>query len=239
MAADVLQAPRIARNVTNMEVAAAAARARRAPAGAHVDPDLIDSALADLEVARIFLDATDNYHDELNAWLNPKGYTPNRALHEEVSKAQTITREADDRLSLAEGRLRTALDQSYNAMPQRAASRDDVDRAYRFNEAFIPYRDAWNRGVATYLLNFPGLPEQDRDSAKYQEFEQLMEPLYDAARDAAIDTLLTPAATVVDLLLKQDIIRQQEIHCAADGALIISVMDQLVADGVVLAGGAA
>lgn len=238
MAADVLQAPRIARNITNMEVAAAAARARRVPAGDHVDPDLIDNALADIEIARIFLDAADNYHDELIAWFNPKGCMPNRAMLDEVNKAQVISREADDRLVVAEGRLRKALDQSFNAMPQRDRGADD--RAYRFNEAFIPYRDAWNRGIATYLLNFPGLATQDRPaSPEYYAFEEMMGPLYTAARDAAIEVLLTPAASADDMSIKREVIDQQEMFLASDGELISSIMNQLIADAIAFAGGAA
>lgn len=240
MAADV-KAPRIVRETTNMERAAKAAsiRASRGPAD-HVDPDLIDNALADIEVAKTFLDATDRYFDELNEWLRPNGYAPNRALHEEVSKGQTIMREADDRLGLAEGRLKTACRQAYAAMPDRAAKREADDRAYRFNEAFIPYRDAWNRGVATYLLNFPGLSAQDRPASEvYEAFESLMDPLYLVARDTAVHALLTPAATVADLMLKQEIIDQQEMHDASDGALICKIMAQLIVDGVALAGGVA
>lgn len=239
MAADV-KAPRIVRETTNMEDAATALRARRqakSPAD-HVDPELIDNALADLEMARIFLDATDRYFDELNEWLCPKGYAPNRALHTEVHRGQTLMHQADDRIGLAEGRLRTALDQAFVAQPEKVSPRDERDRAYRFNEAFIPYRDAWNRGVATYLLNFPGLDAQDRPAAEvYHAFEATMDPLYTAARDTAIDALLTPAASAADMALKQEIIDQQEMQHANDGELLGQIMAQLIADGIALGGG--
>lgn len=241
MAADV-KAPRIVRETTNMEDAADALRARRLAKSSadHVEPDLIDNALADLEMARIFLDATGRYFDELNEWLCPKGCAPNRALQTEVHRGETLMLQADDRIGLAEGRLRTALDQAFAAKPVKVTPRDERDRAYRFNEAFIPYRDAWNHGLAKYLLNVPSPDVQDRQSsAAYHAFEEMMDPLYSAARDAAVGVLLTPAATTADLKLKQEIIDQQEMNCASDGELIGSIMAQLIADGVVLAGGAA
>lgn len=229
MAADVLQAPRIARNITNMEVAAAAARARRAPAGAHVDPDLIDNALADLEVARIFLDATENYHDELNAWLNPKGYAPNRALHAEVHKAQTMAREADDRLSLAEGRLSTALDQSYNAMPsRRPAFGDDI-----FFSAWMAYSAAFNAGNAFYLLNYPGDDKSDDEG-----FQAAFDAHVEAVRGAARILLATPATCAEHMERKQIVMDQQEaIHW--NGNELADVVRALVSDAVAFAGGAA
>jgi hypothetical protein len=241
MAADVK--PRIVRETTNMERAARAAslRDQRAAATAnHVDPEIIDNALADLEMARIFLDAAGRYHDELTEWLCPNGHMPMPPLNDEVNKAQAIMNTADDRIGFAQEHLRNALDQAWASIPEKGAARDERDRAYRFNEAFIPYRDAWNRGVATYLLNFPGLDAQDRPASEvYHAFEATMDSLYTAARDAAVDALLTPAASPADLALKQEIIDQQEMNNASDGDLIRQIMAQLIADGSALAGGAA
>lgn len=236
MAADV-KAPRFNRSTTNMQDAAAAARARdAAQTRGPVDPNLIDNALSDLEVAKVFIDAADNNADELNEWFRPGGFSPHSGLHGEVGKIQTLLHEAVCRIDAAsEKRLKPACDQAYAAFrAQRETVRTVEGRAYRFNEAFIPYRDAWNRGVATYLLNVP-----EADSPDYDAFEELMDPLYTAARDAAIEALLTPAATKTDYLLKLEIIDQQEMQHASDGELIRSIMQQLVADGLELAGGVA
>lgn len=229
MAADVLQAPRMARITTNMEDAAAAARAKRSNAGAHVDPDLIDNALADIEIARVFFDAVDNYHDELNAWLCPKGVAPNRALHDEVHKSQTLAREGDDRLSLAEGRLRIALDQSYNAMPQRSLADRDPSA---FLSAWLAYSAAFNAGNAFYLLNYPGDKRADDEG-----FQAAFDAHVDAVRGAARILLATPAACPEHMDRKQIVIDQQEaVHW--DGNEIADFVHQLIADAIAFAGGA-
>jgi len=228
MAADVSQAPRMARSTTNMEDAAAAARARRAPAGDHVDPDLTDNALADIEIARIFLDAADNYHDELTAWFNLRGCTPNRALLEEVNKAQIISREADDRLSLAEGRLRKALDQSYNAMPNQLRPAPDPRS---FDAAWRAYVTAFSAGNAFYLLN------TEADGIVGEAAQELFDAHVSAAFDCARILLSTPATCVGHIELKKMVIDQQNAVCW-NHEHVEPFVHQLIADAIALAGGA-
>lgn len=219
--------PRFARETTNMEDAAAAMRARSVPSFP-VDPDILDNALADLEFARIFLDATDRYFDELNEWLRPDGFAANRALHSEVAKGQTIMREADDRIELAEGRLEIALKQAYAAgrsAPALAAS--DA-----FDAAVEAYRTAYLKGQGFYLLNI------EADNSLSPENQTAWDALVDVTRDAALEVLLTPASSTAHLATKQEVIDCQEaVHW--DTQDISDFTRQLIADAIVLAGGEA
>ena len=227
------KAPRIARETTNMEDAAAALRARRdrrqakSPAD-HVDPDLIDNALADLEYARIFLDATDRYFDELNEWLCPKGHAPNRALHAEVHKGQALMNLADDRIGFAEDRLRKALEQSFTAMPSLPSPRDAV----RFAEAMHHYRTAFLLGQSYHLLNHPG-PGDD-----FTEFEAAFDEYVSLAVAAERALILTPASSIADMEAKLAVLEQQD-GWNRDPDSSEAYMRQLIADAIALAGGAA
>ena len=212
------------------------ANGQHKPQVERVDPDLIDNALGDLSVANTFIDAADNFLDEVRRWVRKDGFQPNSALCKEVDNAQILLAEAGDKMVAADRQLRTALDHSLDIWRRQAR---DGDKAYRFNEAFIPYRDAWNRGVATYLLHVPRWPDPNPRSGIYHSFEEMMDPLYTAARDAAVDVLLTPAASAADMAVKQEIIDQQEMHLASDGELIGQIMAQLIADAIELVGGAA
>lgn len=186
--------PRMERTTTNMEDAAAAARARRAARGHGnvVDPDLVDNALADIEMARVFLDAGDRYVDELIAWFCPGGHAENSALHTEACNGQILMNEADDRLLLAQGRLRVVLDQAFSA---RSSAPDTAawDAAYA---EYQPIGDRWTREYDEADTMPPG---KERDEA----FDTFCVNVsgYQAARDKF---MAVPAPTLAALALKMD-----------------------------------
>lgn len=226
MAADV-KAPRIVRETTNMQDAAAAMRARCAPRSSfhHVDPDLIDNALADLEVADTFLDAAERYWDEVNEWVKPQGFGPNRALHQEVGRGLLIMQEGGDRIGVARERLRTVLDQ---AMSLRRRAIDGRP----FAEAMDRYRNAYLEGQGYYLLN---IGKDRRWSQKHQDrFDAIVVTTY----SYAVDVLTTPASSAADIALKQIVIEQQRAF-EWGGNTVAAYTRQLVADALAFAGGAA
>lgn len=69
----------------------------------------LDNALADLEVAGTFLEASDNFLDELRRWMAPDGCGPNPALLQVVHHAQTLLAELDIRMKSADQRVHDAL----------------------------------------------------------------------------------------------------------------------------------
>lgn len=70
----------------------------------------IENALCDMEVARTFRAAADNFLDEMGkTWLGPNGICPNALLLSVVHHAQTMLSELGVRADNAEKRMETAL----------------------------------------------------------------------------------------------------------------------------------
>lgn len=187
--------------------------------------DLIDNTIADLEIARTFLDAADKYLDELNDWLGPKGFTPNRALHAEVNKGSLLMFEADTRIGRAEDRLRKL----FVAMP---AGRPAPAPSSAFNAAWQTYVDAFNAANAFYLLNFPG------EGGDFTDFEPAFDGYVIAAFNAATAVLAIPASSAAEMSKKLTVIEQQEAT-SWDSQTQGPVLRQIALDAVAVAGEAA
>lgn len=187
--------------------------------------ELVDNALADLEVARTFIDAADKYFDELNDWLNPKVFTPNRALHAEVNKGSLLVGEADVRIGRAEDRLRKL----FAAMP---AGRPAPAPSSAFDAAWQTYVDAFNAANAFYLLNFPG------DGGDFTEFEPAFDAYAIATFNAATAVLAIPASSAAEMSKKMTVIEQQEAT-TWDSQTQGPILQQLAVDAIAVAGEAA
>lgn len=74
-----------------------------------IDDADLEMALCDLEVARTFKDAADNFLEEVQKWLRPEGFAPNRPLLAEMHKAETLLNEAVCRIEKAEKRIAQAI----------------------------------------------------------------------------------------------------------------------------------
>lgn len=66
--------------------------------------DELENILADLEVARTFREALDNFLDELRLWMLPDGVSPCKALLPVVFHAQTMLVEMGVRVDSADQR---------------------------------------------------------------------------------------------------------------------------------------
>jgi hypothetical protein len=231
MAADV-KAPRIVRETTNMERAAKAAAIREnrsVPEASFVDPDLIDNSLGELQVARVFMAAADNFLDEIRLWVRRDGFAPNAALCEQVDHAVTLLSEADDKIGHADDRLRTALDHSLVICARQLQGCSDPQR---FAAAMHHYRMTYLMGQGFYLLNYPG------DDGDFTAFEPEWDKHVADCRNAARAVLRTPASSAADMAQKQVVIDQQEaIFWDADE--VAEFTRALIADAIAFAGGAA
>lgn len=72
--------------------------------------DLLDNSLADLEVAKTFLEACDNFVDEIRIWSLPDGGSPSPAVLQQAFHAQTMLAELEIRMTNAVSRIAPALD---------------------------------------------------------------------------------------------------------------------------------
>lgn len=78
-----------------------------------IDDAELEMALADLEVARTFKDAADNFLEEVQKWLRPEGFAPNAPLLADMHKAETLLNEAVHRIDKAEKRITRAIKEGH------------------------------------------------------------------------------------------------------------------------------
>lgn len=225
MAADVKH-PRIHREITNMERAALTAKFLDQRAACdQATLDLFQNSLDDIRIARTFMDAADNYLDQIRRWVRPDGVAPNRSLCKVADNAQTLLYEAGDKFGAVYSRVDAALGQALQIW-RRSSER------FKFTRAMDAYRTAYLTAQGFYLLNHPG-PEADTN-AFYADWELLVMETVARARTV----LLTPASSPADMVDKQMVIDQQEAQ-NWPGADVANYTRQLIADAIAFAGGAA